>query len=82
MTELLNITRTNAGGLEVTMETGDLPQPQLRLTVQFPPGQALMHMPLLELQADLMAQAVAELERRIQVARRLLGQPPIPPSGP
>ena len=78
MTERLVIDRAADGGLMLQMTTALGTEGHLVIELHRPATPELRQMPLLELQADLMARALELLQQKLQAARRLDGQPPTP----
>lgn len=71
MTEQLTITRTDDGGLRVELQTKAGPNGWLTFTQLLPRAADLSQHRILELQADLLQEAVAVLQRKLQSARLL-----------
>lgn len=79
MTERLVIDRTDDGDVLLQMTTALGTEGHLIIELRRPASQELRQMPMLELQADLMARALELLKQKLAAARRLDGQPPTLP---
>ena len=79
MTEKLIVERSADGGLLVQLITSVGKNGELVIAKQLPPGPGLAQTPLLELQADLMAEALVLLQSTLAAARLVARRNPKAP---